>query len=103
VALLRGLIFGPDGRAMTPHHARKEGRCCRYYVSMLTIKRGCGQLVEAAPPGSMHIAIVMRAGAGGRQIVRRDIASARVDRSLMKAIAWARDLRQRLERDGKSG
>ena len=40
VALLRGLIFGPDGWAMTPQHARKEGRCYRYYVSMLTIKRG---------------------------------------------------------------
>jgi site-specific DNA recombinase len=26
----------------------------------------------------------------------------RVDPSLVKAIAWARDLRQRLERDGKS-
>jgi site-specific DNA recombinase len=50
----------------------------------------------------MHIATVMKAGVGGRQIVSRDGASARVDRSLVKAIAWARDLRQRLERDGKS-
>jgi DNA invertase Pin-like site-specific DNA recombinase len=40
VALLRGLIFGPDGLAMTPHHARKDGRLYRYYVSMATIKRG---------------------------------------------------------------
>ncbi len=39
-SLLRGLIFGPDGRAMTPHYARKAGRCYRYYVSTLTIKRG---------------------------------------------------------------
>ena len=37
-----------------------------------------------------------------RQIVPRDTASARIDRSLVKAIAWARDLRQRLESDGKS-
>ena len=58
--------------------------------------------VDAAPSGAMHIATVMKAGVGGRQIVPRDGASARVDRSLVKAIAWARDLRQRLERDGKS-
>ncbi|MEA2817697.1 MAG: site-specific recombinase [Rhodospirillaceae bacterium] len=58
--------------------------------------------VDAAPSEAVHIATVMKAGVGGRQIVRRDGASARVDRSLVKAIAWARDLRQRLERDGKS-
>ena len=44
----------------------------------------------------------MKAGVGGRQIVPRDGVSARVDRSLVKAIAWARNLRHRLERDGKS-
>jgi len=59
-------------------------------------------LVDTAPSGSIHIATVMRAGAGGRQIVPRDGASTRVDRSLVKAIAWARNLRHRLEHDGKS-
>ncbi len=59
-------------------------------------------LVDAAPSGAIRIATVMRAGVGGRQIVPRDGASARVDRSLVKAIAWARNLRQRLEHDGKS-
>jgi hypothetical protein len=48
------------------------------------------------------IATGMRASLGGRQIVPRDGAAACVDRSLVKAIAWARDLRQRLESDGKS-
>src|ERR1700728_652765 len=32
-ALLKGLIFGPTGRAMTPSHTRKGGRLYRYYVS----------------------------------------------------------------------
>jgi site-specific DNA recombinase len=63
---------------------------------------GRDQLSKVAPSGLMCIATVMRAGVGGRQILPRDGASARVDRSLVKAIAWARDLRQRLERDGKS-
>jgi hypothetical protein len=57
---------------------------------------------DAAPSGLVSIATVMKAGVGGRQIVPRDIASARVDRSLVKAIAWACDLRHRLEHDGKS-
>ena len=32
-ALLRGLIFAPSGKAMTPTHTRKRGRLYRYYVS----------------------------------------------------------------------
>ena len=32
-ALLRGLIFGADGRAMSPTHTRRRGRLYRYYVS----------------------------------------------------------------------
>ncbi|WP_456237088.1 recombinase family protein [Belnapia mucosa] len=31
-ALLKGLIFGTDGRALSPTHCRKNGRC----------RRGCG-------------------------------------------------------------
>ncbi len=60
------------------------------------------ELFVEAPSGAIHIATVMKAGVGGRQIVPRDGAWGRFDRSLVKAIAWARDLRQRLERDGKS-
>jgi site-specific DNA recombinase len=58
--------------------------------------------VDAASSGTMRIATVLKAGVGGQKIVPRDGASARVDRSLVKAIAWARDLRLRIERDGKS-
>jgi DNA invertase Pin-like site-specific DNA recombinase len=40
-ALLRGLIFGSDGRAMSPTHTRKSGgRLYRYYVSQAVLK-GC--------------------------------------------------------------
>ncbi len=71
-------------------------------VEVRLTEAGRDLFVNAAPSGSMSIATVLKAGAGGRQIVPRDCGSARVDRSLVKAIAWARDLRQRLERDGKS-
>lgn len=42
-ALLRGLLFGPDGAAMSPTNSRKPGgRLYRYYYSQTTMKRGGG-------------------------------------------------------------
>jgi DNA invertase Pin-like site-specific DNA recombinase len=38
-ALLKGLIFGPTGSAMTPAHTRKGGKLYRYYVSTDVLKR----------------------------------------------------------------
>ena len=32
-ALLKGLIFGPNGRPMSPSHTRRRGRIYRYYVT----------------------------------------------------------------------
>jgi DNA invertase Pin-like site-specific DNA recombinase len=37
-ALLRGLIFGVDGRAMSPTHTRRRGRLYRYYVAQAVLK-----------------------------------------------------------------
>ena len=39
-ALLKGLLFGPDGAAMSPTHTRKAGRLYRYYVSQSVMKQG---------------------------------------------------------------
>src|SRR5712671_4010442 len=39
-ALLKGLLFGPDGAAMSPTHTRKGGRLYRYYISQSVMKRG---------------------------------------------------------------
>ena len=42
-ALLRGLLFGPDGAAMSPTNTRKKGgRLYRYYISQTVMKRGVG-------------------------------------------------------------
>ena len=38
-ALLKGLIFGPTGAAMTPTHTRRKGKLYRYYVSTDVLKR----------------------------------------------------------------
>lgn len=37
-ALLKGLIFGVDGRALSPTHCRKKGRLYRYYVAQRVLK-----------------------------------------------------------------
>ncbi|WP_419900862.1 hypothetical protein [Roseomonas sp. USHLN139] len=37
-ALLKGLIFGVDGRALSPTHTRKNGRLYRYYVAQRVLK-----------------------------------------------------------------
>jgi hypothetical protein len=79
VALLRGLIFGPDGRAMTPQHARKEGRCYHYYVSMLTIKRGENDgPIRRVPAGPVDQAVIeqIRRLVRAPEIVARTIQSA---------------------------
>jgi site-specific DNA recombinase len=39
-AILKGLIFGPTGLAMTPAHVRKKGKLYRYYVTTDVIRRG---------------------------------------------------------------
>jgi DNA invertase Pin-like site-specific DNA recombinase len=39
-ALLKGLIFSPTGRAMSPTHTRKGGKLYRYYVSQSVLKHG---------------------------------------------------------------
>jgi site-specific DNA recombinase len=39
-AILKGLIFGPTGAAMTPAHTRKRGRLYRYYISSDVIRNG---------------------------------------------------------------
>jgi site-specific DNA recombinase len=39
-ALLKGLIFGPNGVPMTPAHTRKKGKLYRYYIATSAIRSG---------------------------------------------------------------
>ena len=58
-ALLRGLIFGPDGRALSPSHTRKHGKIYRYYVSQAVLKGtddGC--LVRRIAAGEIETAVI---------------------------------------------
>jgi hypothetical protein len=58
-APLKGLIFGPDGRALTPAHTRKGSKLYRYYVSTGVIKRGpeaC--VVRRVPAAEVEAAVI---------------------------------------------
>jgi site-specific DNA recombinase len=58
-ALLRGLIFAPGGRAMTPSHSRKNGRLYRYYVSTDAIRQGYAECpVRSLPAAEVEEAVV---------------------------------------------
>ena len=51
-ALLKGLIFGPDGRAMSPTHTRRRGRQYRYYVGQRVLKEGADDCPVARLPAA---------------------------------------------------
>ena len=51
-ALLKGLIFGPNGRPMSPSHTRRRGRIYRYYVSREAIADGYDTCVVTSVPAA---------------------------------------------------
>jgi hypothetical protein len=58
-SLLKGLIFGPTGAAMSPTHTRKGGRLYRYYVSQSVLKNGADTCpVRRIPAGEIERAVV---------------------------------------------
>jgi DNA invertase Pin-like site-specific DNA recombinase len=58
-ALLKGLIFGPEGTAMTPSHTRKKGKLYRYYVSMTALKQGYDSCpIRSVPAGAVEQAVL---------------------------------------------
>jgi site-specific DNA recombinase len=58
-ALLKGLIFGPTGAAMTPTHTRKSGRLYRYYVSTSVIESATSDCpIRRIPAAEIEAAVV---------------------------------------------
>jgi hypothetical protein len=58
-ALLKGLIFGADGRAMTPTHACKRGRLYRYYIAAGLLKGDVRPgVVRRVPAAEIESAVV---------------------------------------------
>ena len=68
VFLLKGLLTGPDGRALTPWHTTKaNGRTYRYYLSTRDIHEGRkASGVPRLPAGELEAAVVAQL----RQVLR---------------------------------
>jgi hypothetical protein len=58
-ALLKGLIFGPNGRPMSPSHTRRRGRIYRYYVAREAIADGYDSCpVTSVPAADVESAVL---------------------------------------------
>lgn len=60
-ALLKGLIYGVDGRALSPTHCRKKGRLYRYYVAQRVLKgdaAGDASIVRRVSAAEIEAAVV---------------------------------------------
>ena len=67
-ALQRGLIFGPDGRALSPTHTRRKGKIYRYYVAQAVLKGtddGC--VIRRVSAGEIETAVIEQVRALLRQ------------------------------------
>lgn len=67
-ALLKGLLFGPDGAAFSPTHTKRRGRLYRYYVSQTILKHGSGSCpIGRVPAGEIEAAVIDQLRAVFRQ------------------------------------
>jgi len=67
-ALLKGLLYGPDGAAFSPTHTRRGGRLYRYYVSQTVLKHGAGSCpIGRVPAGEIEAAVIDQLRAVFRQ------------------------------------
>ncbi|MAY86375.1 MAG: resolvase, partial [Pseudooceanicola sp.] len=67
-ALLKGLLFGPDGAAFSPTHTRKGDRLYRYYVSQTVLKHGAGSCpIGRVPAGEIEGTVIDQLRAVFRQ------------------------------------
>jgi site-specific DNA recombinase len=60
-SMLKGLLFGHDGRAMSPSHTRRKGKLYRYYVSQTELKLGAGSgFLCRVPAAEIEAAVVQQ-------------------------------------------
>jgi site-specific DNA recombinase len=58
-ALLKGLIFGPDGSAVSPTHTRRRQKLYRYYVSQTALKQGADACsLRRVPAAEIEAAVI---------------------------------------------
>ncbi len=58
-ALLKGLLWGPDGAAFSPTHTRKKDKLYRYYISQSVLRHGAGACpVGRVPAAEIESAVI---------------------------------------------
>lgn len=57
-ALLKGLLFGSSGEAMTPTHTRKNGKLYRYYISQSVLNGRSSPAVRHVPAGEIEKIVI---------------------------------------------
>jgi hypothetical protein len=80
----RRVIFGPDGKAITPRHTRRRGRLHRFYRTATRLKFCYGECpIRAVPPGEVEAAVInnVRALLRAPEIVVRVGRAAQLDGS----------------------
>jgi DNA invertase Pin-like site-specific DNA recombinase len=96
-ALLKGLLYGPTGTAMSPTHTRRRNRLYRYYVSQSVLKHGPEACpVRRVPAAEIEAAVVnqLRAMLRSPEII---VATWRAARSEIEGLTED-DVRGALER-----
>jgi site-specific DNA recombinase len=96
-ALLKGLLFGPTGRAMSPTHTKRGNKLYRYYVSQSVLKHGpdaCS--VRRVPAAEIEAAVIdqLRGMLRSPEII---VATWRAARSAIEGLS-ENDVREALER-----
>ena len=79
-ALLKGLIFAPNGQAMSPTHTRKGGKLYRYYVTQSVLKLGPDTCpIRRIPAGDVEAAVIdqLRAMLASPEMIVRTWMAAR--------------------------
>ncbi|MBS3652599.1 hypothetical protein KEU06_28900, partial [Pseudaminobacter sp. 19-2017] len=78
-ALLKGLIFAPNGQAMSPTHTPKGGKLYRYYVTQSVLKLGPDTCpIRRIPAGEIETAVIdqLRAILASPEIIVRTLREA---------------------------
>ena len=86
-ALLKGLLFGPNGVAMTPSHTRKRGRLYRYYTSIDYLKRAVADSQLRRIPAAEIEAVVVAQIKAMLQSPEIVVATWRAARQLIKSLS----------------
>jgi site-specific DNA recombinase len=79
-ALLKGLIFGPNGRPMSPSHTHRRGRTYRYYVTREAVSEGYGTCpISSVPAADVEGAVLdhVRGLLAAPELVARTWATAK--------------------------